>query len=366
MNLSSKHLLTGLVLLVAITLGLTKYLTFLTNPWTRDGQVRAEIIQITPRVSGPIVALEVKDNQMVNKGDILFKIDPRTFEASLNQAKAQYDMAKDNYFAGLKKIEAAKAQLDAAIALVSQARSSIIEIDSSIVKNKAEYQRQQEMLPKKATSRKSVEGARANYEVAVEKRNGAVAALAQAVASQKQTEADYAEVKASVGEHGDANASLRKAKAALEEAKLNLEFTVVRAPVTGYVTNLNLRYGSNAVANQPTLALVDVNSYWVDGFFKETLIGEIQQGDKAVLTLMTYPDQPLKGVVDSIGWGISQQDGSTGFNLLPNIRPTFEWIRLAQRVPVKVFLEEVPENISLRVGTTASVLVMSNSKKGEQ
>ncbi len=357
---------TGLIVLVAIGVGLAKYWDFLVNPWTRNGQVRAEVIQITPRVSGPIVTLKIKDNQKVNQGDILFEIDPRTFKAALDQAKAQYDMAKDNYSAGLKKIDAAKAQLDAATASVKQARSTILEIESTIVKNKAEYQRQQEMLPKKATSKKSVERSRANYEVAVERRKGAIAGLAQTVAAQMQKEADLAEIKASVGEHGDANASLRQAKAALEQAELNMDFSVVTAPVTGYVTNLNLRYGSHAVANQPALALVDISSFWVDGFFKETLVGNVQQGDKAVVTLMSYPDQPIEGVVDSLGWGISQQDGSTGFELLPTVSATFDWIRLAQRVPVKVYLVEIPNNIALRVGTTASVQVMSKSRTGDQ
>ena len=76
---------------------------------------------------------------------------------------------------------------------------------------------------------------------------------------------------------------------------------------------------------------------------------------------MTYPDQPLEGRVDSLGWGIAQQDGSTGFDLLPNISPTFEWIRLAQRVPVRIHLDPLPEGVELRVGTTASVLVMTGT-----
>jgi multidrug resistance efflux pump len=136
--------------------------------------------------------------------------------------------------------------------------------------------------------------------------------------------------------------------------------------VDGYVTNLNLRLGSQAVANQPALALVDVNSFWVDGFFKETSIGNIREGDKAVVTLMSYPDTPVEGYVDSLGWGIAQQDGSTGFELLPNISPTFEWIRLAQRVPVRIHLTNVPDEVELRVGTTASVLVMTGTSGSEK
>jgi multidrug resistance efflux pump len=124
-----------------------------------------------------------------------------------------------------------------------------------------------------------------------------------------------------LGALGDANPKLRTALAALRQAELNLEFTEVRAPVDGHVTNLNLRLGSQVVANQPVLALVDAKSYWVQGFFKETAIGRMQGGDRAVVTLMAYPDAPLEGAVDSIGWGIAQQDGSTGFELLPNVSP---------------------------------------------
>jgi multidrug resistance efflux pump len=361
MKLPLKYLLTAAIVLIAIVLGLAKYWDYVVNPWTRDGQVRAEVIQVTPRVSGPIVNLPIRDNQPVKLGDLLFEIDPRTFAASLEQAQAQYDMTGDSYLGQVEQVEAAKAQVEASRAAVRQAQSAINQLDSTIEKNKAEYERQQEMLPKKATSQKSVDRAKANYEVSVEQRKGAVAGLAQARASLNQAEATLAEAQANLGAAGDANASIRKARAAVRQAELNLEFTQVRAPVDGYVTNLNLRIGSNAVANQPALALVDINSYWIVGFFKENSIGNIQKGNQALITLMTYPDQPIEGTVDSLGWGIAQQDGSTGFELLPNVSPTFEWIRLAQRVPVRVHLGEIPEDIALRVGTTASVLVKTGT-----
>jgi multidrug resistance efflux pump len=141
--------------------------------------------------------------------------------------------------------------------------------------------------------------------------------------------------------------------------QLNLEFTNVKAPVDGYVTNLNLRLGSQAVANQPALALIDINSYWVHGYFREDRIKGVKAGDRAIVTLMSFPDRPLEGRVDSLGWGIAQDDGSTGDNLLPNISATFEWSRLAQRVPVRIHLIDPPKDIPLRVGTTASVMVMT-------
>ena len=138
-------------------------------------------------------------------------------------------------------------------------------------------QRQQEMLPQKATSQKSVERAKANYEVSVEKRKGLwpvwLRRQASLLQSQKQP---WPRARANLGAPGDANASIREALAPVQQAELNLEFTQVRAPVDGYVTNLNLRLGSQAVANQPVLALVDVNSYWVDGFFRENSIANIQ------------------------------------------------------------------------------------------
>jgi len=149
------------------------------------------------------------------------------------------------------------------------------------------------------------------------------------------------------------------AEANLHAAHLDREFTEVRAPVDGYVTNLLLRYGSQTVANQPALALVDTNSFWIHGFFKETQIRNIQPGNKAVIKLMSYPDTPLDGVVESMGWGIAQQDGAPGADLLPTINPSFDWIRLAQRIPVRIQITRIPKEVDLRVGTTASVFVIT-------
>lgn len=365
MNISRKYLLTGAVVLIAVIAVLLKYRDYVANPWTRDGQVHADVVQITPRVSGPIVKLAVKDNQLVKTNDLLFEIDPRTFEANLAQARAQLDNARDNYLALEKQVEAELAQVNVSRAEALQAESNIKELDSTIVKNKAEYSRQQDMLKKDATSKKSMERARANYQIALEKRKASVAGLTQAKATLAQSEAALAKARANLGAPGDDNASIREAQATLRQAELDFEFTRIKAPVDGYVTNLNLRIGSQAVTNQPALALVDINSYWVHGYFKENSIEDIRKGNKAIITLMTYPDTPLEGHVDSLGWGIAQQDGSTGEDLLPNVSATFEWIRLAQRVPVRIHLVDVPDNIALRVGTTASVLVMTGDSDNE-
>ncbi len=357
-----KYLLTTTIIAVAVIMILLKYRVYVTNPWTRDGQVQAEVIQLAPRVSGPIVNLPIIDNQFVKAGELLFEIDPRTFKANLDQARAQLDETGDDVKALEKQVEMAKAGVDAAQAATHQAESLIAQTIATIAKHKANYGREIILLPQGATSEREVEFAKANYEVSVQQKIGAEAGLRQAKADLAESQGSLAEAEAKLGAIGKSNPQVRAAVAAVRQAEFDLEFTKVRAPVDGYITNLKLRKGSQAVANQPALALVDVNSYWIDGYFKENTIANIHAGDRAVVTLMTYKKTPIEGRVESIGWGIAQEDGSTGSDLLPSINPTFEWIRLAQRVPIRIHLTKVPKHIKLRVGTTCSVLVMTGSK----
>ena len=149
------------------------------------------------------------------------------------------------------------------------------------------------------------------------------------------------------------------AKESLRGAQLNLGYTRIYAPVDGYVSNVDFQIGTQAVANTPILALVESGSFWVFGYFRESEIGRFAIGDPARVTLMAYPDTPLAGTVESLGWGIAPSDGNTGVKLLPSIKPVFQWIRLAQRIPVRIRLEDVPAGVELRFGLTASVMVMA-------
>jgi len=356
-----KYLTTGTIVLIAVFVVAIKYWDYITNPWTRDGQVRAQVIQITPRVSGPLVKLPVEDNRLVKAGDLLFEIDQRTFEADLEQARANLDNTRDQIDALAQQVEAAQADVEAAEATIKQSEAAIKGYTGRVEESNKEYKRQKTLDKQGATSKRAVETARANWVAYINQKANAEAQLMQMQASLSEAKANLAKARADLGAPGDENAQVRLAQASVREAELNLEFTKQLAPVDGYVTNLNLRLGSQAVENQPIMALVDVNSYWVDGFFRENYIEDIRKGDRAIITLMSYPDKPLEGRVDSLGWGIAQNDGSTGFDLLPNINPTFEWIRLAQRVPVRIHLDKVPEEVKLRVGTTASVLVMTGT-----
>ena len=259
---------------------------YLFQPWTRDGHVRAQIIKITPRVSGPIVELPIHDNQWVQKGDLLFRIDPRTYGLAVEQAEAK----------------------------LQQAQASELVKQDQATRGKELYKKDRGAISEQAL---------------VRKKNDLLVA----------------------------QANVQVAQSNLEKARLDLEFTEVRAPVDGYVTNLLLRYGSQTVANQPALALIDSNSFWVHGYFKETQVEYIRKDNKAVIKLMTYPDAPLEGVVESMGWGIAQQDGAPAADLLPSINPSFDWIRLAQRIPVRIRLTHIPDEVDLRVGTSASVFI---------
>jgi multidrug resistance efflux pump len=356
-----RYVLTGIIVLIAVFVVAIKYLDYITNPWTRNGQVRAQVIQITPRVSGPLIKLPVKDNQFVKAGALLFEIDRRTFEADLEQAHAELANTRDEIEALAQQVEAAQADVEAADATIKQSQAAIKGYAGRVVATRKELKRQKTLDKQGATSKRAVETARANWVAAVNQQANAEAQLLQMQASLSEAKANLAKARADLGAPGEQNAQVRQAKAEVRSAELNLEFTQKKAPVDGYVTNLNLRLGSQAVENQPIMALVDVNSYWVTGFFRENYIEDIRQGDRAIITLMSYPDKPLEGRVDSLGWGIAQNDGSTGFDLLPTISPTFEWIRLAQRVPVRIHVTKVPEVVKLRVGTTASVLVMTGT-----
>jgi multidrug resistance efflux pump len=356
-----RSLVSTAVILAVVGAVIWKYWDYVVNPWTRNGQVMAQVIQITPRVSGTIVELPIPDNQLVQAGDLLFQIDPRTYQSTLDGMGGQLAETIDEIEALKAQVKATAASVLRYDALIKYFRQKVKGKTARLKDYRAERKRYAALIKTGAASKERLDQAEADVADTEAVVDGALAELMQAEASKLQAEADLARDKANLGAEGEANARLRTARAKVHSAELALEFTRVVAPVDGYVTNLNLRLGDHAVANKPILALVDVNSYWVYGFFKESALADITAGDRAVITLMTYPDKPLEGRVVSKGWGVYQKDGSTGQELLPSISATFEWIRLAQRVPVRVELDKLPEGVELVVGTTGSVLVMKGT-----
>ena len=361
----TKTIVTLGAVLVAGVLGLLKYWDYVANPWTRDGQVRANVIQVASRVSGPIVELPIVDNQFVSVGDLLFKIDPRTYQADYDRAVAELDETLDQLDALDGQVKAAEAFVAQAESNVNQWEAQVRSAEATLTEATINLERFRILLAEGNIPQLRMDAQQREYGVDVANKDRADAALLQARAALSQAEADLAAAVSSRGAQGEDNAQLRAARAQVETARLNLEFTEQRASVDGYVTNLRLRLGSVAAANQPALALVDVDSFWVDAYFRETFIGRINNGDPAFITLMSYPDTVIEGRVDSVAWGIAQNDGSTSEDLLPQVSPTFEWIRLAQRIPVRIVLEEIPQSVALRIGMTASVMVATEMQDGE-
>lgn len=357
-----RYLLTAAVILLAIGSLAWRYSDYLRNPWTRDGRVMANVIQVAPRVSGPVIDLPVRDNQRVKAGDLLFRIDPRTYETDLALAQAELDRTGRDLEALDKQVTAAETGVAQANAAITQAESDLTAKRSTLAEAEKELARNAALLETDDVSQARYDTVLRDYQVDLAARQQADAALLAAHSRRDQAEAELAGAQASRGRPGADNARLRAARAQLETAELNLGFTEMRASVDGMVTNLNIRIGSQAVANQPFLALIDENSFRIDAYFRETMIADFQPGDPVLITLMSHSDQTLRGHIDSIGWGIASSDGSTGQNLLPQVSPTFQWIRLAQRLPVRVLIDEIPEGITLRVGQTASVLVETGGR----
>ncbi len=409
-------LVTASVVVVAAVCAWLLYIQYQSKPWTRDGQVRADVVQIAPRVSGYLSNIAVKDNQAVNKGDLLFQIDPSQYQLAVDQAKVNLIQAKQSVAqlaaavraaeAIVKQSEAAatssKSQIVAAQAGVESAEASVAEAESGVTSatamiaqvkaQLAEAQREAERAKKLAKSKAgSVQTAEAKaaaveaYQAEVDSANAglqqAKAAVAQAKAAKRKAQADVVsaqnglveaqaavttaiadldQAKANLGETGDANFRIQSANVELKQAQLNLSWTSIYAPADGFISNMGLTNTTFVSAGTPFALFVNSSSFHVDAYFQETKLKHIQPGDRAIITLMGHPDRPLEARVESIGYAINppnlaETDGPS--NIVPTIQPTFEWIRLAQRVPVRIRFEEIPKDLHLVSGMTASIAI---------
>ncbi len=158
-----------------------------------------------------------------------------------------------------------------------------------------------------------------------------------------------------------AEAALASAKAGLAQAEINLKRTEVRSPVDGYVTNLLMRVGDYALAGTRNVSVIDEHSYWIDAYFEETKLANIHIGDEVDATLLGY-EAPIRGKIESITGGISAANAASSTQGLPNVDPIFTWVRLAQRIPVRIRIDQVPQHVSLIAGMTCSVSVVGGKE----
>ncbi|MFC0408847.1 efflux RND transporter periplasmic adaptor subunit [Roseomonas elaeocarpi] len=281
-------LVTLAMVAVAAVLVLMLWRSYMLAPWTRDGRVQAQVVNVASEVPGTVVEVKVRDNQFVKQGDVLFQVDRARFQLAVAQAQAS--------------IASAQNQLDLA---------------------RSEARRQRDL---------------------------------RVYASEEARE--KADSSAAVAE-----ATLDGARVALNTAQLNLARSTIVSPVNGFITHLRLQPGNYVNAGVAQIAIIDSDSFWIDGYFEETKLHTIQPGQTARIRLMGY-DAPLDGVVGSIGRGVSDANDATNSRGLPTVNPIFTWVRLAQRIPVRIDIKHVPEGITLVAGMTASVAVGEEAEAG--
>jgi multidrug resistance efflux pump len=285
-SLLAARILVTAVLAVVAFLGLRwTWLEYEVDPWTRDGRLRADIVQVTPDVSSLVTAVMVHDNEAVRKGQVLLVLDQPRYRFALDQAEAA----------------------------VAVQKAAFTEAEREDRRNRS---------------------------------------LSQLVAAE-MLEQGSARV-------DQLRAALAQAMANRNLAELNLERTTIYAPVDGIVTNMELQPGDYATAGRQAMALVYTASIRVDGYFEETKLPAIRVGDPARVWLMGA-DEPIHGHVESISGGIEDRELGTSGSMLANVNPTFSWVRLPQRIPVRIALDKVPENMRLVPGRTATVMIDSPS-----
>jgi membrane fusion protein (multidrug efflux system) len=273
-----RRLILGSLVLICISLFWIWHY-FQTHISTDNAYVNANSIQIATQVSGPILFLQVKDNQVVKAGEPLFEIDPEPFQVAIEEATAQVSQAKAQY------------------------KNTLVNLE-----------RIENLVTKKFLSPEEKDNAATSVDVAA--------------------------------------ANLKLAEAKLKQAELELRYTKVFAPTDGLINHLSLRPGTNVQAQTPLFVLISHQQYWVDANFKETELTNIRPQQKAKITLDMYPDNTFIGVVDSI----SASTG-TAFSLLPPQNATGNWVKVTQRIPVKVLISVQHPHFPLRVGATANVTI---------
>jgi multidrug resistance efflux pump len=330
-------LITLATVALAGLLGWTMWGVYMRAPWTRDGTVRAYVVTMAPEVAGRIVELHVVDNKYVRKGDLLLVIDPTNFTIAVSQSEAAVQQAQANVQGIDAQMNVQQAQINASEAQLRLGRAALVFA-----------QQQAERYQKLA---KDGYGTLQNAQQFTSQLRQQEASVQSAQDTLNQTLRQVETLKA---QHLSAEAGLAQAKAQLNQARVNLERTRILSPVDGYVTNLLAQLGDYVNVGMNTISLVDANSFWVDGYFEETNLAPIRVGDPAQIKLMGY-DQIVHGHVDSVARAINVANAQPNSQGVATVNPIFTWIRLAQRIPVRIHIDEVPPNTVLSAGMTATV-----------
>jgi len=334
-------LLRVVIIVLAVLTALAVMLRLQKAPRTEDAEVRANIIGVAPQVAGALTRLHVTDNQFVHEGDLLFEIDARPYEAEAAKARARAALVQQEIKALESEIAAAEATLK--------------DREARAVYAKAYHERVSRLLEGNYASEDRVQRALAEAE--------------SAAALVKEAEAVVSRTRSNLGEVDGRNTRVEEAEAALRDAELRMSFCKVYAPRDGHVTNLQVSPGTFVPAGGQVFSLVDSSEWFVLANFRETDLARIRPGQRATVYLMANPGQPLTGIVQGIARAVYPLDDPSaspgGQGILARVQPTFDFVQLAQRFPVRIILEE-PDAPAFRMGGKASVIIDTTSKPDEE
>lgn len=322
---------TWILLVIAIIVAVIVYYAVLDRytPMTADGYVQAYVTQVAPRVGGRVTAVHVHDNEAVEAGTRLFEIDERPYAYAVERLGAELVLAH-------KDVALLKSDLDEANDLIAQAQADLTYAQKEL----------------KRFSESAERGASPMIQLdqATDQLSTKQAQLRQVQAQRTQAEANLA---ATVG---DDNALVAKTQAMLRKARYDLEQTKIIAPADGYVTNLQLTVGSYVDAGTPVMTFVDRQDWWIVGNFRENSLPLMKPGQRARITTALYPGRIFDAVVESIGWGVEEGQGvPSGY--LPDVKGPTDWVKMAQRFPVRLRLQPPQPGIDMRVGGSITVAV---------
>ena len=304
------------------------------RPRTDDAYLQADLIHMAPDVSGRIIELDVRDNQAVHKGDVLFRIDPEPYQMRVDQARAavrgleaKLGLTADQVAAQTSKADAAASGIGTAEAQRALATSTLARMEPLLGHGFVTAQQVDQARTAQRTAQLALQQARLQADEA-----------RQAIINTKPTEAE-----------------LEGARATLALAERDLNKTIVRAPSDGRITALDIAAGEFAATGHPLFTIIDTEHWYAIGNFRETDLAGIAPGQRATVYVLAQPSRPVRGNIDSLGWGVAS-DVSATIGGLPHVERTLNWVRIAARFPVRVLLDAPPDDL-MRYGATAVIVI---------
>ena len=328
------------LLLVGLIFGVPAYLRSRHFEATDDAFVEGHVVQINPKVSAYVAALHFDDNTQVNKGDLLVELDPRDFDVALQRARTQLAQSRAQVLQAQAGVEQARAKLLQAQAQVVQQGAQVVQADAQSSLAGVNFNRDTSLYTRdvKAIAKTNVDTTKSNYDAAQAMVN---AAKANVDAAKANVEAEKSGADAADAQLAVAQASVGTAEAVVRDAELQLSYAKIYAPVSGRVTRKAVEVGDYVTAGQSLFSLV-ASEMWVTANFKETQLTFMLPGQPVEVEVDAFPGHPLRGMVDSV-----QRGTGARFSLLPPENATGNYVKVVQRVPVKITLNETPARMAV-------------------